>query len=190
MFEVLAELVEEFGPPNREFLARRAAVQQQIDDYYREKRRSGWEPTEQSAARDAGELESLLVEIGYLAAERAVDFAVATPQLDPEMDRTSRMVPQSPTQHGAEGPTLAGALYDALLLAYHSGIDAESRVPPGSGWSWRDQRSSKHLAPWQGGVGFASIEARRPQGRRRIPSSGRSADGRGRQRNTRQVHRL
>ena len=51
VFQHLGELVEEFEPRNRALLDRRAEVQQQIDDYYREKRAGGWQPGQDTASR-------------------------------------------------------------------------------------------------------------------------------------------
>ena len=165
VFEVLAELIEEFGPPNREFLARRADVQQQIDDYYREKRRNGWAPTGESATRDAEELESFLVAIGYLEAERPVDFEVATPQLDPEMDQNGpELVTPVTNASMAVGGANArwGSIYDAWFLSdIHSEIDAEEQRPARLRMVVEETNAflDEHVSAWQGGVGFDSIEA-------------------------------
>ena len=66
VFKILGELVLEFGPKNRELLAKRAGRQSEIDEYYIEKRKAGWEPTAESAARDAAEFGQFLVDMGYL----------------------------------------------------------------------------------------------------------------------------
>ena len=185
VFELLAELVEEFGPPNRVFLARRADVQQQIDDYYREKRRNGWAPTEESAARDAEELESFLVEIGYLDAERPVDFEVDTPRLDPEMGQNGpELVTPVTNASMAVGGANArwGSLYDAYFLSdIHSEIDAEEQRPARLRMVVEETNAflDEHVSAWQGGVSFDAIEAysvsRRDDGAHELV--GRTADG-------------
>ena len=165
VFEVLGELIEEFGPPNRELLARRADVQQKVDDYYLEKRRNGWVPTEESAARDSGELERFLVEIGYLDAERPVDFEVATPQLDPEMDLNGpELVTPVTNASMAVGGANArwGSLYDAWFLSdIRSEIDPEDQRPARLRMVVEDTNAflDEHVTAWQGGVSFDSIKA-------------------------------
>ena len=87
VFQILGELIEEFAPVNRDLLAKRDEFQRKIDEYYLEKRRNGWSPTHESAVQDAEEIEKFLIEIGYLEADRSVDFEMVTPQLDPDMDQ-------------------------------------------------------------------------------------------------------
>ena len=87
VFQLLGELVEEFDPPNRALLEKRASVQRQIDEYYRNKRAGGWRPSLESQEQDAAELEQFLIGIGYLQLDRPVEFEMTTPQLDGEMDQ-------------------------------------------------------------------------------------------------------
>lgn len=56
VFNILGELVEQFGPKNLELLDKRTTRQAMIDEYYLAKRKAGWAPTADSASNDAVEL--------------------------------------------------------------------------------------------------------------------------------------
>ena len=64
LFNVLGELVEKFGGKNQTLLNKRKEIQSSIDNYYVEKRKTGWKPTVDKSEQDAGELEEFLIEIG------------------------------------------------------------------------------------------------------------------------------
>ena len=133
VFRILGELVEEFDLKNRELLAKRAKYQKDVDEYYIEKRRGGWEATQESAERDAAEFERFLVDIGYLEAEEPIEFKMTTPQLDSEMDQNGPELVTPVTNAGmAVGGANArwGSLYDAYYLSdIHPGFDRETHRP-------------------------------------------------------------
>ena len=131
VFRTLGELMEEFEPKNRELLAKRAVYQSKIDEYYIKKRKGGWEPTQESGDVDAAEFERFLVGIGYLGAEKPIDFKMTTPQLDSEMDQNGpELVTPVTNASMAVGGANArwGSLYDAYYLSdIHSEIDRETQ---------------------------------------------------------------
>lgn len=73
----LSTLIHDKGPKNRALLARRDALQAQIDDWHRERR---GQPHDQAAYT------AWLAQIGYLVPE-GPDFAVETANVDPEIAR-------------------------------------------------------------------------------------------------------
>ena len=120
VFRILGELVQEFDPKNRELLAKRASLQTNIDDYYIEKRKAGWQPTAESAAQDATEFGRFLGEISYLNPETSGSFSMTTPQLDSEMDQNGpELVTPVTSASMAVGGANArwGSLYDAYFLS-------------------------------------------------------------------------
>ena len=165
VFRHLGELVEEFEPRNRALLDRRVEVQQQIDNYYREKRAGGWRPSQESREQDAAELERFLIGIGYLQPDRPVDFDMTTPQLDPEMDQNGPelVTPVSNASMAVGGANARwGSLYDAYFLSdVHPEIDR------------REQRSARlrmvveetnavldqHVAQWIGAASIGDIRS-------------------------------
>ena len=165
VFEVLGELLEEFGPPNRDLLAKRSDFQQRIDDYYLEKRRNGWSPTLESAAADAEEIEKFLVEVGYLEADRPLDFEMSTPQLDPDMDQSGpELVTPVTNASMAVGGANArwGSLYDAYFLSdIHAEIDRQEQRPARLRMVVEETNAflDEHVTAWENGVGFDSITA-------------------------------
>ena len=86
----VADVFGRFAPENRALLARRDALQSQIDEWYRERRGQANDPVatglkQSSAARETvGEQEAFLREIGYLVDEPA-PFAITTENVDPEL---------------------------------------------------------------------------------------------------------
>jgi malate synthase len=163
VFGIVGELVEEFDAPNRALLAKRADYQRQVDDYYQVKRRAGWSPTPESAVRDAEELEAHLMEIGYLGVDRPVDFEMATPQLDPEMDQNGpELVTPVINDSMAVGGANArwGSLYDAYFLSdIHPEIDRDSQRPARLRMVVEETNvfMDQHVAAWDNDVGFGSI---------------------------------
>ncbi len=133
VFQLLGELVEEFEPPNRALLEKRISVQQQVDEYYRNKRASGWRPSQESREQDATELEQFLIRVGYLQQDRPVDFEMTTPQLDPEMDQNGPelVTPVSNASMAVGGANARwGSLYDAYFLSdVHPEIDRQAQRP-------------------------------------------------------------
>ena len=133
VFRHLGELMEEFDPPNRALLERRDSVQRQIDAWYQGKREAGWRPSQASREQDAADLEQFLINIGYLQADRPVDFEMATPQLDPEMDQNGPelVTPVSNASMAVGGANARwGSLYDAYFLSdVHPEIDRQEQRP-------------------------------------------------------------
>ena len=131
VFRHLGELVEEFEPPNRALLERRAEVQQKIDAYYQEKRQGGWIPSQASREQDAADLEQYLIGVGYLKPDGPVDFEMITPQLDFEMDQNGPelVTPVSNASMAVGGANARwGSLYDAYFLSdVHPEIDRQEQ---------------------------------------------------------------
>ncbi len=166
-FRALGRLIEDFGPTNLELLARRDDVQRKIDDYYIAKRAGGWQPTEESAAADALDLERFLLEIGYLPAAQDVDFTMTTPQLDPEMDLNGPelVTPVTNASMAVEGANARwGSLYDAYFLSdIHSEIDRETQRPARLRMVVEEtnQFLTQYVARWENGAAFDDIAAYR-----------------------------
>ena len=165
VFRHLGELVEEFDPPNRALLERRESVQQQIDAYYRDKRESGWSPSQESREQDAADLEQFLLGIGYLKPDGPVDFEMTTPQLDSEMDQNGPelVTPVSNASMAVGGANARwGSLYDAYFLSdVHAEIDAEEQRPARLRMVVEETNAflDEHVSAWQAGVSFDSITA-------------------------------
>ena len=165
VFQILGELIEEFAPVNRDLLAKRDEFQRKIDEYYLEKRRNGWSPTHESAVQDAEEIEKFLIEIGYLEADRSVDFEMVTPQLDPDMDQNGpELVTPVTNASMAVGGANArwGSLYDAYFLSdLHSEIDRQDQRPARLRMVVEETNAflDQHVTAWENGVSFDSIKA-------------------------------
>ena len=163
VFRHLGELVEEFEPPNRALLDKRSAVQQQIDEYYRGKRQSGWHPSRDSQEQDAAELEQFLIGIGYLQPDRAVDFEMSTPRLDEEMDLNGPelVTPVSNASMAVGGANARwGSLYDAYFLSdVHSEIDRQDQRPARLRMVVEETNAfiDQHVAQWDGASGMGDI---------------------------------
>ena len=131
LFNVLGELVEKFGDKNQTLLNKRKEIQSSIDNYYVEKRKTGWEPTVDKSDQDAGELEKFLIEIGYLSSSSNPEFRMTTPNLDAEMDQNGPelVTPVSNASMVVGGANARwGSLYDAYFLSdIHAEIDKDSQ---------------------------------------------------------------
>ena len=103
-----AGILAELAPRNRALLARRDALQAQLDDWYRGRR---GQPIDQGAYR------AFLSDIGYLVPE-GPDFTVTTANLDPEITRVAGpqlVVPVSNARYALNAANARwGSLYDAL----------------------------------------------------------------------------
>ena len=165
VFRLLGELVEEFEPRNRALLDRRAEVQQQIDDYYREKRAAGWRPSQDSRAQDAADLERFLIGIGYLQPDGPVDFEMTTPQLDPDMDQNGPelVTPVSNASMAVGGANARwGSLYDAYFLSdIHPEIDRQEQRPARLRMVVEQTNAffDQHVSEWTGASGIGDIES-------------------------------
>ena len=165
VFRHLGELVEEFEPPNRALLDRRAAVQRQIDDYYRSKRESGWRPSHDAHEQDAADLEEFLVSIGYLQPDGPVDFEMTTPKLDLEMDLNGPelVTPVSNASMAVGGANARwGSLYDAYFLSdVHSEIDRQEQRPARLRMVVEETNAffDQHVVRWDGAAGMGDIRS-------------------------------
>ncbi|MCH8298032.1 MAG: malate synthase G [Chloroflexi bacterium] len=189
VFSILGELVLQFDPRNRELLAKRADRQSRIDEYYLEKRKAGWEPTAESAAKDAAEFGQFLVHEGYLEPENSSEttggFSMTTPQLDLEMSQNGPelVTPVNNASMAVGGANARwGSLYDAYFLSdINPEIDREtSRIERLQMVVDRtNEYLDSHLAQWENGLGFndfVSYSARpNPDGRYEL--IGRTANG-------------
>lgn len=185
VFTIIGDLVTQFGPKNEELLAKRIARQSKIDEYYLGKRKAGWEPTEDSAAKDAAELGQFLVDEGFLEPESAIEVNMTTPELDFEMSQNGPelVTPVNIASMAVGGANARwGSLYDAYFLSdLHPEIDRDSQR------SERlqmvvDQTNDyldNHVAQWENGKGFndfTSYSVRQESGSR-AALLGHTADG-------------
>ncbi len=165
VFRHLGELVEEFEPRNQALLERRSEVQQQIDDYYREKRVGGWQPSQDTRAQDAADLEQFLVRIGYLQPDGPVDFEMTTPQLDPEMDQNGPelVTPVSNASMAVGGANARwGSLYDAYFLSdVHPEIDRQDQRPARLRMVVEETNAfiDQHVAKWHSASSIGDIRS-------------------------------
>ena len=160
VLRILGELVQEFDPKNRELLGKRADRQSKIDEYYIGKRKSGWEPTVESAAQDATDFGRFLLDIGYLGPETPIAFTMTTPQLDSEMDQNGPelVTPVNSASMAVGGANARwGSLYDAYFLSdINPEIDREaSRVARLQMVVDRtNEFLDSHVAQWSDNLGF------------------------------------
>ncbi|WP_395652093.1 malate synthase G [Brevundimonas sp.] len=128
-----ADVFGRFAPENLALLARRDALQLQIDDWYRGRRGQASDPVatglkQSSAARETvGEQEAFLREIGYLVDEPA-PFQITTENVDPELATLAGpqlVVPILNARFLLNAANARwGSLYDALY-----GTDALGEAP-------------------------------------------------------------
>ena len=101
-------IIAKAGPRNRELLARRDQLQQQIDSWYAQHRETGIDPAR---------YEAFLREIGYIVPEPAT-FAVSTGKVDDEIARIAGpqlVVPITNARYALNAANARwGSLYDAL----------------------------------------------------------------------------
>jgi malate synthase len=119
----VADLYARFAPENRTLLARRDALQAQID---------GWHDARRGQPVDVGDYQAFLREIGYLVDEPA-PFAIAPERVDDEVARLAGpqlVVPVLNARFLLNAANARwGSLYDALY-----GTDALPGVPAGPGY--------------------------------------------------------
>ena len=165
VFRHLGELVEEFEPPNRALLEKRASVQQQIDQYYQDKRLGGWGPSRDSQEQDAAELEQFLVGLGYLQPDRPVDFQMTTPQLDPDMDQNGPelVTPVSNASMAVGGANARwGSLYDSYFLSdIHPEIDRQEQRPARLQMVVEETNAflDQHIVQWEDANGIGDMQS-------------------------------
>lgn len=118
-----AALFERFAPENRTLLARRDALQAQIDDWHRARRGQPY---------DVAASQAFLKEIGYLVEEPA-SFTIGTEGVDAEIARMAGpqlVVPVLNARFLLNAANARwGSLYDALY-----GTDALGDLPAGGGY--------------------------------------------------------
>lgn len=115
-------LLHDLGPKNRDLLAKRAALQDEIDSWYRSR----------DDATGPAETETFLRGIGYIVDEGA-DFIIDTANVDPEIATIpgpQLVVPISNARYALNAANARwGSLYDALY-----GTDALGTPPTGGGY--------------------------------------------------------
>jgi malate synthase len=131
-----AALLAEFAPRNRELLARRDALQVQLDAWYAERKGQAVSPAE---------VEAYLREIGYLVPE-GEDFAIGTQNVDDEVALLAGpqlVVPLSNQRYALNAANARwGSLYDALY-----GTDAISEADGATkGGAYNPVRGDKVIA--------------------------------------------
>lgn len=115
----LAAAYADFAPENAALLARRQALQDEIDAWHRARRGAPW---------DSAAYESFLSALGYLAPE-GPDFTLSTTGVDPEIAAIAGpqlVVPLTNARYALNAANARyGSLYDALY-----GSDALGSPPP------------------------------------------------------------
>ena len=118
-----AGLVQDLSPKNRALLLRRAQLQEQIDDWHRDRKGS---------AHDHRAYKSFLQDIGYLLPE-GPDFQIDTANVDPEIATIpgpQLVVPVTNARYALNAANARwGSLYDCLY-----GTDAMGSAPPPGGY--------------------------------------------------------
>ena len=116
-------LVHEKGPKNRDLLAKRAQIQQQISAWHRERK---------GQAHDTAAYEAYLREIGYLVPEGA-PFSIETQGVDPEIAHVPGPQLVVPITNARFALNAANARWGSLYDAFY-GTDALGDLPSGAGY--------------------------------------------------------
>ncbi|MFO7857354.1 MAG: malate synthase G [Ectothiorhodospiraceae bacterium] len=131
VWQTLESLVNELGPRNRELLAKRDRLQEQIDDWHRQRAHQ---------AHDHAAYKQFLKDIGYLLAE-GDDFQVTTSNVDPEIGQVAGpqlVVPISNARFALNaGNARWGSLYDAFygtdIIPEDNGLEKGTEYNPRRG---------------------------------------------------------
>ncbi|MEZ5778402.1 MAG: malate synthase G [Paracoccaceae bacterium] len=119
----LAGIVSDLGPKNRALLARRERLQEQIDQWHRDRH---------GKPHDHEAYKAFLTEIGYLLPEGPA-FTIDTTNIDPEMATVpgpQLVVPITNARYALNAANARwGSLYDCLY-----GTDAMGSLPPKGGY--------------------------------------------------------
>ncbi len=164
-----AEIVNDLAPRNRELLQKRDAFQQKLDDFYKQKRNTGYSQEE---------YEAFLKEIGYLLPEGDA-FAVSTSNVDPEIAVTAGpqlVVPVMNARYALNAANARwGSLYDALYgtdaVSDEDGAEKGKTFNPVRGgkviaWAKAFLDASAPLA----GAGWADVTGLRIDGKKLVPT--------------------
>ena len=130
----LAGMLADFSSRNRELLARRESLQQQIDT---------WHLQRKGQTHDASAYRAFLQHIGYLLPEGG-DFTIQTSNIDPEISTIAGpqlVVPVTNARYALNAANARwGNLYDALY-----GTDALGDLPKGKGF---DRERGHRVIAW------------------------------------------
>ncbi len=119
----LSDLAHEFGPRNAALLAKREAIQGQIDN---------WHIANRDAPHDHAAYKAFLIEIGYLLPEGA-DFEIETANTDPEIASVPGPQLVVPITNARYALNAANARWGSLYDGFY-GTDAMGSLPPKGGY--------------------------------------------------------
>jgi malate synthase len=119
----MSELVNGFGPENRDLLEKREEIQRLIDD---------WHKTHRNHPHDHEAYKTYLEEIGYLLPE-GDDFEIGTENVDPEIALVPGPQLVVPITNARYALNAANARWGSLYDGFY-GTDALGSTPPAGGY--------------------------------------------------------
>jgi malate synthase len=122
-WEGMSELVNGFGPENRDLLEKREEIQRLIDD---------WHKTHRNHPHDHEAYKTYLEEIGYLLPE-GDDFEIGTENVDPEIALVPGPQLVVPITNARYALNAANARWGSLYDGFY-GTDALGSTPPAGGY--------------------------------------------------------